>query len=122
VPQRDAAIYVLGDACLLGEKSYRDIGTTAWTPEGPVGTRPHEAENDFCSETFRGEKGRPSMRGKVVAFLLGGLFALAAASPALASQPPGQLGYEGQPGNQGGGGGQPPGCLGYEGQPGNQGC
>lgn len=40
------------------------------------------------------------------------------------SQPPGQLGYEGQPGNQGGGGGgggQPPGQLGYEGQPGNQG-
>jgi len=39
------------------------------------------------------------------------------------SQPPGLLGYEGQPGNQGGnpGGGQPPGLLGYEGQPGNQG-
>jgi hypothetical protein len=34
------------------------------------------------------------------------------------SQPPGLLGYEGQPGNQGGGGG---GLLGYEGQPGNQG-
>ena len=31
------------------------------------------------------------------------------------SQPPGQLGYEGQPGNQGNGLG------GYEGQPGNQG-
>jgi len=31
------------------------------------------------------------------------------------SQPPGQLGYEGQPGNQGNG------LLGYEGQPGNQG-
>jgi hypothetical protein len=31
------------------------------------------------------------------------------------SQPPGQLGYEGQPGNQGNG------QLGYEGQPGNQG-
>jgi hypothetical protein len=29
--------------------------------------------------------------------------------------PPGQLGYEGQPGNQGNG------LLGYEGQPGNQG-
>jgi hypothetical protein len=45
---------------------------------------------------------------------------------ALADQAPGQLGYEGQPGNQGGasgnpGGGQPPGLLGYEGQPGNQG-
>jgi hypothetical protein len=35
---------------------------------------------------------------------------------------PGLLGYEGQPGNQGGGGGNPaPGLLGYEGQPGNQG-
>ena len=40
--------------------------------------------------------------------------------PALASQPPGQLGYEGQPGNQGGGQ-NAPGLLGYEGQPGNQG-
>ena len=40
------------------------------------------------------------------------------------SQPPGLLGYEGQPGNQGGGNGnngQPNGLLGYEGQPGNQG-
>ena len=35
------------------------------------------------------------------------------------SQPPGQLGYEGQPGNQGGGGGSK-GKKGYEGQPGNQ--
>ena len=35
------------------------------------------------------------------------------------SQPPGQLGYEGQPGNQGGHGGN--GQQGYEGQPGNQG-
>jgi hypothetical protein len=34
---------------------------------------------------------------------------------ALADQPPGQLGYEGQPGNQGNG------THGYEGQPGNQG-
>jgi hypothetical protein len=36
---------------------------------------------------------------------------------------PGLLGYEGQPGNQGGGGnnGTPEGLLGYEGQPGNQG-
>jgi hypothetical protein len=39
---------------------------------------------------------------------------------ASAAQPPGQLGYEGQPGNQGGGG-QAPGLLGYEGRPGNQG-
>jgi hypothetical protein len=35
----------------------------------------------------------------------------------LLSAAPGLLGYEGQPGNQGGGGGQ----QGYEGQPGNQG-
>jgi hypothetical protein len=34
---------------------------------------------------------------------------------AFAGQPPGQLGYEGQPGNQGNG------QHGYEGQPGNQG-
>jgi hypothetical protein len=53
--------------------------------------------------------------------------ALAFAAPAaFADQPPGLLGYEGQPGNQGGqpgggDGGQPPGLLGYEGQPGNQG-
>jgi hypothetical protein len=44
------------------------------------------------------------------------------------SVPPGLLGYEGHPGNQGGHNGngngnhgQPPGLLGYEGQPGNQG-
>jgi hypothetical protein len=65
------------------------------------------------------------MRGKTAAILLTALFALAGAPSAFADQPPGQLGYEGQPGNQGGGGnnggGQPPGQLGYEGQPGNQG-
>jgi hypothetical protein len=43
------------------------------------------------------------------------------ATTASADNPPGLLGYEGQPGNQGGGGGMPPGLLGYEGQPGNQG-
>jgi hypothetical protein len=37
------------------------------------------------------------------------------------SMPPGLKGYEGQPGNQGGGGGTPNGLKGYEGQPGNQG-
>ena len=60
------------------------------------------------------------MRRKVAALLFAGFVALAAASPVLASQPPGQLGYEGQPGNQGGG--NHSGCQGYEGQPGNQGC
>jgi hypothetical protein len=61
---------------------------------------------------------------KVFALLLSAAALLAGAviAPAAsADQPPGQLGYEGQPGNQGGGGGQPPGLLGYEGQPGNQG-
>ena len=44
-------------------------------------------------------------------------------APAFADTPPGLKGYEGHPGNQGGGGnnGQPNGLLGYEGQPGNQG-
>ena len=59
------------------------------------------------------------MKRKTAALLLFSVFALAGASPVLASQPPGQLGYEGQPGNQGGGGGN--GLHGYEGQPGNQG-
>ena len=62
------------------------------------------------------------MRRKAVAFIFAGLFVLGAAGPAFGTTPPGLRGYEGQPGNQGGGGGQPPGCLGYEGQPGNQGC
>jgi len=55
---------------------------------------------------------------------LAGLFLAAAAfsisvPPAGADQPPGQLGYEGQPGNQGNNGSN--GQGGYEGQPGNQG-
>jgi hypothetical protein len=60
------------------------------------------------------------MESKAVALLLASTFALAAATPMLASQPPGQKGNEGQPGNQGGGGGGN-GLNGYEGQPGNQG-
>ncbi len=59
---------------------------------------------------------------KLIALVCAALLAIAIALPALASQPPGQLGYEGQPGNQGGASGQPAnGLLGYEGQPGNQG-
>ena len=64
------------------------------------------------------------MRKKALVVLLAALTALGAASGAYADQPPGQLGYEGQPGNQRGGSGNPgpaPGLLGYEGQPGNQG-
>jgi hypothetical protein len=60
---------------------------------------------------------------KTVAGVLS-IAALAISAPAaFAGQPPGQLGYEGQPGHQGGGGGHhhAPGLLGYEGQPGNQG-
>jgi len=54
-------------------------------------------------------------RGVLATVVLGAVFALAAAAPAVADQSPGQQGYEGQPGNQGNG------TLGYEGQPGNQG-
>jgi len=57
---------------------------------------------------------------RLAALLVAATLALALAGPALASQPPGQLGNEGQPGNQGGGGGGN-GLGGYEGQPGNQG-
>jgi hypothetical protein len=63
---------------------------------------------------------------RVTRILIGGSVVIlgiaGTATAASADQPPGQLGYEGQPGNQGGGGGgNPPGLLGYEGQPGNQG-
>ena len=66
------------------------------------------------------------MKRKVIVGAVCAAALMAAPGAALADQPPGQLGYEGQPGNQGGasgtpGGGQPPGLLGYEGQPGNQG-
>jgi hypothetical protein len=66
------------------------------------------------------------MRRKAAVFALGSAIALMVASPASAAQPPGLLGYEGQPGNQGGqphhgGKNKAPGLRGYEGQPGNQG-
>lgn len=60
-----------------------------------------------------------SMR-RVLALVIAATLFVGLASPALASQPSGQLGYGGQPGNQGGGG-SGHGLLGYEGQPGNQG-
>jgi hypothetical protein len=60
------------------------------------------------------------MRTKVAAIVFAALLGLGVLGSVFASQPPGQLGYEGQPGNQGGGG-NAPGLLGYEGQPGNQG-
>jgi hypothetical protein len=55
------------------------------------------------------------MKHKLIAILLGCLIALGLVAAAAAEEPPGQLGYEGQPGNQGNG------LLGYEGYPGNQG-
>ncbi len=58
-------------------------------------------------------------KGKLVVVALTAAALAASAPAAFAAQPPGLLGYEGQPGNQGGGGAQ--GLLGYEGQPGNQG-
>ena len=60
---------------------------------------------------------------RVLAVITASVLVLALAGPVFADQPPGQLGYEGQPGNQGDGGGSNGGngLLGYEGQPGNQG-
>jgi hypothetical protein len=55
------------------------------------------------------------MKRRLFALVFGLVLALSAVGSAFASQPPGQLGYEGQPGNQGNG------LQGYEGQPGNQG-
>ena len=60
------------------------------------------------------------MRRIIIAAVAVGALIAAGAAPVLASQPPGQLGYEGQPGNQGGHNAAP-GLLGSEGQPGNQG-
>jgi hypothetical protein len=63
-----------------------------------------------------------TVRRKLLALAVAAVMMLATALPALADEPPGLLGYEGQPGNQGGQtGGGAPGLLGYEGQPGNQG-
>lgn len=59
------------------------------------------------------------MKRRLMAIVLGGLLALGLVGAGAASQPPGQRGFEGQPGNQGGG--NAPGLLGFEGQPGNQG-
>lgn len=52
---------------------------------------------------------------KLIPWVMLTLFTLGTLATALANTPPGQQGYEGQPGNQGNGQG------GYEGQPGNQG-
>lgn len=60
------------------------------------------------------------MRTLIVAFALVVGMLAGMAGTALADQPPGQLGYERQPGNQGAHQ-TAPGLLGYEGQPGNQG-
>ncbi len=56
---------------------------------------------------------------KLVLIISAGMLALASVTAAFADQPPGQKGYEGQPGNQSGKGGSN-GNNGYEGQPGNQ--
>ena len=60
------------------------------------------------------------MKRRLVALLLGGLLAAMSATPVLAAQPPGQIGYEGQPGHQSGSTGHHQGHHGYEGQPGHQ--
>ena len=43
--------------------------------------------------------------GLVLALAMVATFLVATSGPVLADQPPGQKGYEGQPGNQGGGSG-----------------
>lgn len=58
------------------------------------------------------------MKKRILITIVAGLLAISVAVPAFGAQPPGQRGYEGQPGNQGGGNN---GQQGYEGQPGNQG-
>ena len=45
--------------------------------------------------------------GLVLALAMVATFVVATSGPVLADQPPGQKGYEGQPGNQGGGSGNP---------------
>lgn len=60
-------------------------------------------------------------RKRVLALILGAVFALGTVGHALAATPKGLRGYEGQPGNQGGHGGTSNGLKGYEGRPGNQG-
>jgi hypothetical protein len=60
------------------------------------------------------------MRNLLISLAVVAAIFAATVGPALAGQPPGQRGYEGQPGNQGGQH-HAPGLLGYEGQPGNQG-
>ena len=65
-----------------------------------------------------GGRGDAFNETKTAVLLLTCLLGLAAASSAFAGQPPGQLGYEGQPETRvGGGGHHAPGLLGYEGQP-----
>jgi hypothetical protein len=59
------------------------------------------------------------MRKLFVAATIAVIALLVLSSVALATTPPGQKGYEGQPGNQGGY--HHAGQQGYEGQPGNQG-
>ena len=60
------------------------------------------------------------MRTLIAALVLSAAVLAGMAGQALADQPPGLQGYEGQPGNQGAHN-NAPGLLGYEGQPGNQG-
>ncbi len=59
------------------------------------------------------------LKRMATALIMSILAALLISSVALAWEPPGQRGYEGQPGNQGGY--NQAGQKGYEGQPGNQG-
>ena len=97
---------------MVAEGRVRDLG--ACTTVGQWRNR-LEATGRFVFNLQR----RCRMWRRAVLWLAAALVALSTSGPVFAGQPPGQLGYEGQPGNQGGGGGN--GLRGYEGQPGNQG-
>ena len=55
---------------------------------------------EYGYSTVKG--GDRSMKKAIVIFVAALMLLFSVAVPALASQPPGLLGYEGQPGNQGG--------------------
>ena len=59
-------------------------------------------DNDHERIRSLGRKGVNTTKKKLLAVIVAGLIALMMAAPAYASQPPGQLGYEGHSGNQGG--------------------
>jgi hypothetical protein len=69
-------------------------------PVATAGGRRHAHTVDASFVYQRG--GKEETREKAPCPILGAAVALATVAPVLATIPPGQRGYEGQPGNQGG--------------------